>query len=327
MSISISTRRVLEAFQPEALGDHSARLQDELGRFRIWAGNVSAHRPKTSRRSLEYRLRDASTLQERVLSLLQDLQAALASVGKTKVSRNDLHEELTEPDLEQSTDRFDDHDSDDDLFEVDDEEPPTADELLDREIDEVHEIVNCLMRFSIALRNPARHDQVREGSSTKWFEPYGMQHVKAKFPQAPEYLVRRLGKAISRHRQYFNYRREHHEKLTEGLDPLQEVEERPSTIATSLRLPVAKGPLPNVSTLDIDDAESVATATSYAGTESGGESHLRPPPWPEAGQQGLPFECPICYGFVEANTERSWQYVISLAPYSILTHIPQATCV
>jgi hypothetical protein len=44
---------------------------DELGRFRVWAANIGAHR--RGRISLDFRLRDALHIKERVQSLLRDL--------------------------------------------------------------------------------------------------------------------------------------------------------------------------------------------------------------------------------------------------------------
>lgn len=47
-------------------------VHDETGRFRVWLGNVGAHR--IGRVSLEYRLRDATHMRESVLDLLKDLE-------------------------------------------------------------------------------------------------------------------------------------------------------------------------------------------------------------------------------------------------------------
>jgi hypothetical protein len=44
---------------------------DELGRFRVWAANIGAHR--RGRMSLDFQLRDALHIKERIHSLLQDL--------------------------------------------------------------------------------------------------------------------------------------------------------------------------------------------------------------------------------------------------------------
>ena len=45
-------------------------VHDEIGRFRVWLGNVGAHR--LGRVSLDYRLRDALHMRESVLDLLKD---------------------------------------------------------------------------------------------------------------------------------------------------------------------------------------------------------------------------------------------------------------
>jgi hypothetical protein len=51
-------------------------VNDEFDRFKIWAGNIAAHRK--GRRSLEYRLRDAAHLKDECHNLLKALQSSLA---------------------------------------------------------------------------------------------------------------------------------------------------------------------------------------------------------------------------------------------------------
>lgn len=53
----------------------SSEVIDELGRFRVWAGNIGAHRKGLS--SLDYRLRDASHIKSKVQSLLCNLDDAI----------------------------------------------------------------------------------------------------------------------------------------------------------------------------------------------------------------------------------------------------------
>ena len=53
----------------------SAQLGDQYGQFRVWAGNTGAH--QIGRSSLDYRLRDATQLQGRVLEILKDLEEYL----------------------------------------------------------------------------------------------------------------------------------------------------------------------------------------------------------------------------------------------------------
>ena len=53
----------------------SKEMEDALGRFEIWSGNIGAHH--TGRRSLDHRLRDASHLHEHVSTLLDSLEQSL----------------------------------------------------------------------------------------------------------------------------------------------------------------------------------------------------------------------------------------------------------
>ena len=55
------------------------RLLNEFGRFKIWAGNVGAHR--TGRVSLDYRLQEASHIHKELAKLLGQLNGALEKGG------------------------------------------------------------------------------------------------------------------------------------------------------------------------------------------------------------------------------------------------------
>lgn len=52
-------------------------VQDELGRFKIWARNIGALQPRTMTSSLEYRLRDASHARQLIAKLLKTLEEVL----------------------------------------------------------------------------------------------------------------------------------------------------------------------------------------------------------------------------------------------------------
>jgi hypothetical protein len=57
------------------------------------------------------------------------------------------------------------------------------------------------------------------GSISKFpLDTHLTQYVRSKFPQADEYLVERIGKAMSRRHHYLNYRKLRHDKLTGNAD-------------------------------------------------------------------------------------------------------------
>lgn len=54
--------------------------QSYLARFKLWAGSLGAHRTSGTR-SLEYRLRDASSIRKHLVSLLQELRDLVVEEG------------------------------------------------------------------------------------------------------------------------------------------------------------------------------------------------------------------------------------------------------
>jgi hypothetical protein len=50
---------------------------DELGRFRIWAGNIGALQTIKLQSSLDYRLREAPKILRQIVQLLEDLNESL----------------------------------------------------------------------------------------------------------------------------------------------------------------------------------------------------------------------------------------------------------
>jgi len=92
--ISTLVAQCLSSFNTivSALGDHPTQGSTAVGnaashqaRFKLWAGNLGAHRISGTR-SLEYRLRDASSLRNHIMALLQDLCDSLEE-GKASISQ------------------------------------------------------------------------------------------------------------------------------------------------------------------------------------------------------------------------------------------------
>ncbi|OBS22578.1 hypothetical protein FPOA_08914 [Fusarium poae] len=288
--------------QKAALG-----IGEEEARFKIWSGNVAAH--STGRRSLQYRLRDASHLQKQVKSLLNELGELLADAFLI-VSGVKLPWDRIEDEENVSLDIGSDSDSD-------------FDEMPDTEMAQiaqnVSDVINCLLRLSVAIRNPAPHDRFAASVPVEasHYEPFDIQHVKDKFGVIEPFLADRLGKAISRRRQYFKYRESHHLKLKQGLDSLEQ-NDAESTVASSLPLH-AKAAGFNLEAMNEDGAsESGFTQTSLASSKPDSEK-LRVPPIPREAEDG-PFECPFCYMMITASSTVSWKrhVLADLRPYVCL---------
>ncbi|EAT82091.2 hypothetical protein SNOG_10697 [Parastagonospora nodorum SN15] len=294
---------------------------DLLGRFRLWVGNIGAHHK--GRASLDYKLREASHIRTRVIELLQHLEHDLQDMLQIITGQQMSWEDMTDSDSDSDTSNIGSQFSE--------EHPPTE---LAQLISNMSEVIVCLMRLSIAIRNPAPHDRFRHSRQMNDppQEPWDIAHVREKFPDAPEYLVLRLGRAISRRRQYLVYREEHRMKLGEDLDlePKPQGSKAPqnagnldtttsewanSTVASSLAPAVKESIIvPDFGITPPD--EDAASQTSYASSNSD-PSKIRPPKLPEHGLNGEPFECPLCFRFTSVKHLHAWHKHVytDLQPY------------
>jgi hypothetical protein len=287
-----------------AIGDklRPGTMDDTLGRFRLWAGNTRARRRGTA--SLDYKLREASHIRDRVLKLLQNLETVLVKALQIITGERVPWEDLSDSESDNSNDGSE---------QVEDE--PTTE--LSQLASNMTEVIKCLMRLSMAISNPAPHNQFRESAhfDCEYFEQFDIEHVRAKFPLAGEYLVLRLGKAISRRRQYLRYREAYRKQLEKDLDdqtdPSTAID---GTVASSL--PTIARACTFTGALDEGDYNDTQSQTSYASSNND-ESKLRPPPLPKEGWDGEPFECPLCFRIISVRQTTSWYKHVyrDLQPY------------
>ena len=182
-----------------------------------------------------------------------------------------------------------------------------------------------------------------------FFEPFDENYTRQKFPNAKEFLLQRLGKAISKRRQWLKYREQHALKLGQFLDPAENILDSASilseTTATTFEVPTAArehdesleihptsggshplGSEPSISNLAatfnlaslrrVQSISTIATETTYA-TTFGDEGRLRMPDIPEEGLDRRAFECPYCHHIVSVSTTHAWMRHVyrDLQPY------------
>lgn len=107
-------------------------MADQQTRFIVWAGNIGAHRTGLS--SLDYRLRDSSQIEDQVLSLLKDLIELMQDAHDIVMGNEVPWDKINAGDDED----FDGRDTEFNQISVD-----------------IADVVNCLLRLSVAIRNPA----------------------------------------------------------------------------------------------------------------------------------------------------------------------------
>jgi hypothetical protein len=74
-ALFISLEKALGKYPRFAAQIRQQDIRDEFDRFRLWAGNIAAHRK--GRRSLEYRLRDSALLRDEAHNLLKAVHDTL----------------------------------------------------------------------------------------------------------------------------------------------------------------------------------------------------------------------------------------------------------
>ncbi|KAJ5719361.1 Zinc finger C2H2 [Penicillium malachiteum] len=279
----------LSSFESEV---SQALWKDELGRLRVWAANIGAH--QTGQSSLDYRLRDASHIKNQVIRILQRLQRLTEDIHDV------LHNSLEDDDfLDLSGDEGDD-------------EPETEIQSIYHAL---RDTINNLFQMSMTIRTPAQHDRLiyTKRSDAVFYEHFDRQHVLAKYPEAKEDILNRLGLAISQRRAVMRYRERHHAKLGQGLDKAiddGQSNKLSDTVATEF---VETPP----SATDDWESQTVASQTSYAQTILHGSEGMVLPPLPKDAADGASFECPYCFLIISISNRKAWaRHVFNdLLPY------------
>jgi O-acetyl-ADP-ribose deacetylase (regulator of RNase III) len=339
-------------------------LADEQGRFRVWAGNLGALQKGHS--SLDYRLRDSPLLLENVLKFLEELQNALSEAASVASGQRLPYERQERPaydsDDDMSVDSLDTSDSDD----GDDNGPPSE---LEMRFADIVDIVNNLYSLSIRIRNPtiktralkaAAYRPIDKSTGVDILEQYShfdKSHARevifglrnTEFNQTPainEFLIERLGNAITSRRQLFLYWKKHREKLSAA--PADEIEvhvadlpPKPSqSSADELKsqkedaieiVKIQYSPPSEINpktllsattatqhhkTLDDDFESQSMTSVATTAKDLTGHSIELPPP-PSSGDKD--FECPYCLTICPSRygNYRSWRNHLlqDLSPY------------
>jgi hypothetical protein len=202
-------------------------LQDEIGRFRVWSGNLGALQKGHS--SLDYRLRDSPLLSSNALKFLEELEGnineTVAVVSETRLPYElQPKPEKREDDEDDEDDSFFDEDDDDD----DDGGGGSRTELSMR-FAEIVDIIDNLYKLSVRIRTPTIRSRSLKAATYKPKDPetgvdvlsayasYDLEHVKELLshlrqpyeedPQSSdyEYLTIRLSAAITLRRRQFKY--------------------------------------------------------------------------------------------------------------------------
>ena len=205
--------------------DHEA-LEDEIGRFRVWSGNLGALQKGHS--SLDYRLRDSPLLSSNALKFLEELQDNIKEAYDIVSGARLPYEQQPRPE------ETEEHDSDDDFFSEDEEDDGEKNGLSDSRtelsmrFEEIIDIIDNLYKLSVRIRTPTIRSRSLKAASYKPKDPetgvdilssyakYDALHIQellshlrlpylTEDPQEDDFISARLSTAITLRRRQFKY--------------------------------------------------------------------------------------------------------------------------
>ncbi|KIW78024.1 hypothetical protein Z517_07857 [Fonsecaea pedrosoi CBS 271.37] len=280
-----------ELFGPSGIPKHI--WNDELGRLRIWAANIGAHKKDQS--SLDYRLRNASHVKSQIINLLQSLKMTLQDLEEVLVEVNEKHS-ATEEGTE------------------DDEGKAEVAEIFD----DLVQVVTNLYRLSILVRQPSQRDRFLRyrKDDAVGYEQFDRNHVQEKFRDADPRVIDRLGTAISNRRRHLKALERHRAKLGKGISHAHVEDHDGVSTVMSGTLATEYEETGAVARLEATSVSGEST-TSYAASFLSGKRNMQVPPPPVGYGSDEPFECPYCFFITTITSRKSWARHVfrDLMPY------------
>ncbi|KAJ4013726.1 hypothetical protein NW766_005965 [Fusarium irregulare] len=275
-------------------------LDDEQGRFRIWASNLGALQPAESMKSLDRRLQDAPLMRKSVISGLERLEGsakrALAILNKTAPNRSisGSHEN------------------------------PTTE--LDELLLSIRSAINHLFSLSMLMRRQRPRGRLPDFEEIALESSPDISYLTDKFPKAKSslWLARRLGNNITRQRRMIQYRQHHRESLAKrdikGSDPTYAA----TIVATTFQEEEnASGTNQTPHDSDSSRVSIFTSATSFLSLEDGTATGRSIPDLSDMTLDGVqldygePFECPYCRTIQNVRNRYEWKRHVftDLQPY------------
>ncbi|KAM0387708.1 hypothetical protein ACHAQC_010354 [Fusarium culmorum] len=283
--------------------DLRVTLEDERGRLRVWASNLGALQQEASKKSLDYRLRDAPLMRTTVALGLENLHSsadrALAIINGSVPNRSAA-------------------------IPSGDGNDKTINEL-DELLAGIHSAINHLFGISILIRKQQPRGRLLNLDDFTLESSQDITYVADRFPKAKSnlWLARRLGNNISKQRKVIQYRQEHRASLAKE-------SEQPGVGDTATVVATTYHEMDNVESLNQVPkgvtGSGMSAFTSATSFQSLGDEEGIGRPIPDLSdmtldgvqlQYGEPFECPYCRTIQVAANRYEWKRHVftDLQPY------------
>jgi hypothetical protein len=328
---------------------HQCILRDNLDRFRLWAGSLGAFHQSSDSRSLDHRVRKAPQVKTRLGELLVALSENVQE-GKSRQSsvtrwqppltmrsvHRDSSENTSRKIAEQPTGTSTQDELDLlDMLGLTEDISMKSCSKVSHACQNIAEDISHLFKLTALISKSIARDRYARAeaeSKEKFDDQYDIAHVKAKFKEGklkettPEWLLLRLGQAITKRRQYIKYVREHRSRIENGFrqprdpdlpsflslkGPLQvtspsttvPLASRPSQMSTTATTVMSKAPLGVEQAFEDDRSVTIVDTTPF---DWDPDLKLSVPPLIDYSLLGQEFPCPFCPTNIKFNSQGSW---------------------
>ena len=208
-------------------GQSSIDLENQLGRFKIWAGNIGVFAAGNA--SIDFRLRNDPDIKEVMIQMLTWLRKCIEHLinpplaetptPKERDSHHSSSSSSSSASLVLSLDAISNPDSiDQNLLQ----------NVSYNRLQVIHDVITRLYRLSAVIRKPisfsentkvARFiDRAQDGQDREEYESHIRWQIQFRHPEASPLLIDRLANAVVFRRKKLLYRERHQQKLSQGVD-------------------------------------------------------------------------------------------------------------
>lgn len=243
--------------------------------------------------SLDYRLREATHLRDRLLVTLSSIENAIGDINEILSARN---------------------------LSPRDEDFMSAEERRN-ELRDVHStlqaLVNSMFQLSMTIRKPGRVQRIQNMSGeddggASFMNILDLRRIADNFPSASLLLQQRLASATARRRTTLKYLERRHQKLAKGIDGGDDGEG-----STAISSRVATVLVENDLEYQPSRSDAAVSETSFGTSLFSSNTRRTIPPPPATSRNGQPFECPYCFYIIRVSGQSTWARHVfrDLSPY------------
>jgi hypothetical protein len=243
--------------------------------------------------SLDYRLREATHLRDRLLVTLSSIENAINDINEILATR---------------------------YLSPDDDEFMSVEERCN-ELRDVHgtlqTLVNSMFQLSMTIRKPGRVQRIqnvsgKDDDEASLLNSLDLRRIADNFPSASLVLRQRLASATARRRATLKYLERRHQKLRKGIEGGDDGEGS-AVLSSNVATALVENDLEN----QASTSDAGASETSFGPSLFSSKTRRTIPPPPEASQDGQPFECPYCFYIIRVSGSSSWARHVfhDLSPY------------